>query len=201
MGSSPLTRGARRNPRPELMGWGLIPAYAGRTDLILKGIRSAQAHPRLRGAHQKSGKSPLAAAGSSPLTRGARFGTFVVVGEFGLIPAYAGRTSNGVPKPALVKAHPRLRGAHSKNTPFETPAAGSSPLTRGAPASAAAARSFAGLIPAYAGRTTLARSPSTNHGAHPRLRGAHLLAQKQVDEKLGSSPLTRGALLLIRSLS
>ena len=51
---------------------GLIPAYAGSTDIRGVGHDVPRAHPRLRGEHSIVGYLPRVCDGSSPLTRGAR---------------------------------------------------------------------------------------------------------------------------------
>ncbi|KXB52627.1 hypothetical protein HMPREF0307_02207 [Corynebacterium sp. DNF00584] len=51
MGSSPLTRGARRSSRATVRGMGLIPAHAGSTVIASRGTFLATAHPRSRGEH------------------------------------------------------------------------------------------------------------------------------------------------------
>ena len=75
-------------------------------------------------------------------------------------------------------------------------AAGSSPLTRGAPDIVLGEGVIIGLIPAYAGRTTTHTRRVTACWAHPRLRGAHNFSSLEAFFKAGSSPLTRGALWL-----
>ena len=92
-GSSPLTRGA-----PEAF-WsggshnGLIPAYAGSTLATISTAHISTAHPRLRGEHICFSIALTAAAGSSPLTRGARDDTGRLRVSVRLIPAYAGSTA------------------------------------------------------------------------------------------------------------
>ena len=48
-GSSPLTRGKLRSPRPAPTQMGLIPAHAGKTRRSLGSLRTGWAHPRSRG--------------------------------------------------------------------------------------------------------------------------------------------------------
>ncbi|CQD13099.1 conserved hypothetical protein [Corynebacterium striatum] len=90
----------------------------------------------------------------------------------GLIPAYAGRTNSMGYEAIVQRAHPRLRGADHYSNDDPTPAEGSSPLTRGGQWRRGRTREYRGLIPAYAGRTRLARAMRVPRGAHPRLRGA-----------------------------
>ena len=112
-GSSPLTRGkrllrSRISPRP-----GLIPAHAGKTTLLICGLRSSWAHPRSRGENTGPPSGKASPPGSSPLTRGKRGGRRKGQYVRGLIPAHAGKTLVDHVSDAL--------------------ALGSSPLTRGKP--------------------------------------------------------------------
>ena len=72
---------------------------------------------------------------------------------------------------------------------------GSFPLTRGARDALNVVHNEGGLIPAYAGRTVGGRYIWCCRRAHPRLRGAHRDAAARPQNRRGSSPLTRGALL------
>ncbi len=132
--------------------------------------------------------------GSSPLTRGGQSAATPSRCAHGLIPAYAGRTRFRLRHVPLVRAHPRLRGADSQRRHLHAAHTGSSPLTRGGPASACDMfRSF-GLIPAYAGRTVSGDTFTLRTRAHPRLRGADLMPWRGYAPRSGSSPLTRGGL-------
>jgi len=55
----------------------------------------------------------------------------------------------------------------------------------------------AGLIPAHAGSTFSGRYMRIVLPAHPRSRGEHDLDESAVDLITGSSPLTRGARVLL----
>ena len=70
-GSSPLTRGTP--PRLPLLrlSIGIIPAYAGNTDVAGGAEPRVRDHPRLRGEHYRLRSHRNSRAGSSPLTRGA----------------------------------------------------------------------------------------------------------------------------------
>ena len=50
-----------------------------------------------------------------------------------------------------------------------------------------------GIIPAYAGSTGFRRRPPPEAPDHPRIRGEHCIADKQLARPFGSSPHTRGA--------
>ena len=72
LGSSPLTRGKRRNADSRTWHYGLIPAHAGKTGLAHSVIGDSEAHPRSRGENAGGGLTKRVAQGSSPLTRGKR---------------------------------------------------------------------------------------------------------------------------------
>ena len=163
-------------------------------------MRRPQAHPRLRGADLKAVALVPFPAGSSPLTRGGRRTSQNSLGLDGLIPAYAGRTGRTLRHPCATWAHPRLRGADAARPGCLYRAAGSSPLTRGGPLTHQTTAPAVGLIPAYAGRTILWMKGGCNYGAHPRLRGADDFSGCHIRLPRGSSPLTRGDFLLLKSI-
>ena len=193
VGSSPLTRGARRPLRRAAWADGLIPAHAGSTGKRPSRRTGSRAHPRSRGEHNLNNQEETMEQGSSPLTRGApgsgRAGELAV----GLIPAHAGSTPPfGV---ALLAswAHPRSRGEHALSRAVRDGIQGSSPLTRGAPLCPGCPLVSVGLIPAHAGSTRHLSECSTTQRAHPRSRGEHVDVHCRALSRWGSSPLTRGA--------
>ncbi len=154
----------------------LIPAYAGRTLHLLSRIRVWWAHPRLRGADFKPENEEEWHEGSSPLTRGGLVGTTWCSEH--------------------VSAHPRLRGADLAPKCHVDEAWGSSPLTRGGQPKVTLLAHTMRLIPAYAGRTPEGWRSPRPPWAHPRLRGADGGFTIGAPAGPGSSPLTRGGLLL-----
>ena len=133
-GSSPLTRGKRRDrhggPGPRR----LIPAHAGKTVCVTDVTRARWAHPRSRGENNSCPTASLAVGGSSPLTRGKRMVGASPIRRAGLIPAHAGKTPVAVAEVILDR--------------------GSSPLTRGKLRQRRKGHPVHGLIPAHAGKTT-----------------------------------------------
>ena len=130
--------------------------------------------------------------GSSPLTRGKPFTTWVSGTASGLIPAHAGKTApNGI-KNFADGAHPRSRGENRLiHWPPRT-LVGSSPLTRGKHHRRDHAGRGPGLIPAHAGKTPPPSAGSTGAWAHPRSRGENVVGTLVPGVQSGSSPLTRG---------
>ena len=109
-GSSPRVRG-KRAARPGVqVGDRLIPACAGKTSPgRQRGSRTA-AHPRVCGENTTAVAARPRACGSSPRVRG-KLARAHVSGDAGrLIPARAGKTPPGRPRPAAATAHPRVCG-------------------------------------------------------------------------------------------
>ena len=152
-GSSPLTRGKRRNNLRLLRVSRLIPAHAGKTDGGSRPGPVFSAHPRSRGENSPCGMCRLRRLGSSPLTRGKRFADAYDRLGNGLIPAHAGKTTSIWSPPLYGRAHPRSRGENTVPSPAVPPAVGSSPLTRGKPCHRVMGVAGWGLIPAHAGKT------------------------------------------------
>ena len=193
-GSSPHTRGAHQRPLGRHQIWGIIPAYAGSTSPHPWFPLSETDHPRIRGEHAHRSILEVAREGSSPHTRGAPPTRFSGRPPRRIIPAYAGSTHwSGVCfDPGW--DHPRIRGEHLRMHLVRDGDDGSSPHTRGAPASPVVRVAEGGIIPAYAGSTwrrLVALRPSRDH---PRIRGEHHLHTVVPAVDRGSSPHTRGAL-------
>ena len=175
-GSSPHTRGAPVVFEHHGIAHGIIPACAGSTREHPSLSAINWDHPRIRGEHLDE--------------------TFYVSFRTGIIPAYAGSTM--AQNVNMIKAgdHPRIRGEHSPRTGKPVANQGSSPHTRGAPRLDRERAARRGIIPAYAGSTTAGGAASAARGDHPRIRGEHPSVMQGTLRRAGSSPHTRGALLI-----
>ena len=170
-GSSPLTRGKRRDLRDSGATARLIPAHAGKTGLQGQDVRSVKAHPRSRGENSRRTRTLSRRSGSSPLTRGKRVAFGQEGGSARLIPAHAGKTPPHSVRTGARPAHPRSRGENPSISPSASFWTGSSPLTRGKRRIDALMIDKQGLIPAHAGKTTAQLASNGVEGAHPRSRG------------------------------
>ena len=132
-GSSPLTRGKRHDPGPELPCGRLIPAHAGKTEGFGAGVVGVGSHP--------------------PLTRGKRGVLLRALSGPGLIPTHAGTTKCRTPSGHPRQAHPHSRGENHSFREGNTRTQGSSPLTRGKRGVALRVPRYGGLIPTHAGKT------------------------------------------------
>ena len=171
---------------------GLIPAHAGKTDIVAQFASTMRAHPRSRGENQEIVGLDGVYRGSSPLTRGKLRSAATARMSAGLIPAHAGKTSVLVPLVPLLQAHPRSRGENLIGAVRTLVVTGSSPLTRGKRRPSIARTSSTGLIPAHAGKTSRGDTVPDHCWAHPRSRGENGGSDDGGQVAAGSSPLTRG---------
>ena len=172
-GSSPHTRGARKNQSKGEAQCRIIPAYAGSTRSTLRWSGMWSDHPRIRGEHERRIGAPVGPVGSSPHTRGARINDIFRMKNEGIIPAYAGSTDPGAAAQKVQRDHPRIRGEHAVLSCPQTAGVGSSPHTRGARGASPFGVPRPRIIPAYAGSTGLPVSWTAWTRDHPRIRGEH----------------------------
>ena len=138
----------------------------------------------------------MPAEGSSPHTRGAQDLDKAISGLWRIIPAYAGSTIRTWTPPRDPADHPRIRGEHEARHPVAASDAGSSPHTRGAREKRHIFYRHVGIIPAYAGSTSTLAPPTVSLRDHPRIRGEHRNESRGEQYIVGSSPHTRGALMI-----
>ena len=198
VGSSPLTRGKLRFRGFRCPHAGFIPAHAGKTSLGCGATRRRRAHPRSHRENTtiKSGSGCI--TGSSPLTRGKHRRVETARAPRGLIPAHAGKTLRPKASPHRTRAHPRSRGENGSRQASPWTSSGSSPLTRGKLHVCSPSVCWFGLIPAHAGKTTIHSRLPIGCRAHPRSRGENCRNVLVATHRPGSSPLTRGKLIIRR---
>ena len=95
-GSSPRMRGTLRAANIQTEKLGLIPTYAGNTELFFYSAEGVGAHPHVCGEHQLQPPKVSVHVGSSPRMRGTHRirATYRLLA--GLIPTYAGNTTSPV---------------------------------------------------------------------------------------------------------
>ena len=71
---------------------GIIPAYAGNTDVLFAVDVLDWDHPRVCGEHYTYDSADITGMGSSPRMRGTPRSCGMTCGNSGIIPAYAGNT-------------------------------------------------------------------------------------------------------------
>ena len=175
-GSSPLMRG-----KPGLWwcasrGLRLIPAHAGKTRFRRRRRHWPRAHPHSRGENPPIARRDPTPPGSSPLIRGKHRHLVAHSLAVRLIPAHAGKTSRPPWALSPAWAHPHSRGENGISFVRAIFTADSSPLMRGKRGVLLRALSGPGLIPAHAGKTSMALQRSPRSPAHPRSHGENQLA-------------------------
>ena len=110
----------------------------------------------------------------------------------GLIPAYAGKTHGRGERIHVDRAHPRVCGENKIRDSARFRVAGSSPRMRGKLAGGVIGVQYAGLIPAYAGKTCGRRHRRPIRRAHPRVCGENCAWCLMWAGRGGSSPRMRG---------
>ena len=197
-GSSPLARGTRLSTQTRSLDRRFIPAGAGNTGKPAGARLKPAVHPRWRGEHQATGSPTRASCGSSPLARGTQCSGMVVFSVSRFIPAGAGNTTRMPPSPTSQPVHPRWRGEHRRRLSRIGRFIGSSPLARGTRRKDNRPGAVPRFIPAGAGNTIRCAPAAGRSAVHPRWRGEHPFARRQVPTPDGSSPLARGTRLPAR---
>ena len=153
LGSSPRGRGKPENSAMGTELARLIPAWAGKTFRWYSGKLYTWAHPRVGGENINWVRTAHYTLGSSPRGRGKPIGRRRVHEASGLIPAWAGKTGEGVGTHQGLWAHPRVGGENSTVAPCTSRVMGSSPRGRGKLPPCGPSCPPRRLIPAWAGKT------------------------------------------------
>ena len=195
-GSSPRMRGTLRRFWRCALADGIIPAYAGNTCGLVPHAFFGKDHPRVCGEHNDNDGESIEDLGSSPRMRGTLWISVSERDGHGIIPAYAGNTVTHLKCVIRVRDHPRVCGEHGRHTRRAVAAWGSSPRMRGTHPNARPYAHCCGIIPAYAGNTSVASLPRPLFRDHPRVCGEHSSSELITIMSMGSSPRMRGTLRL-----
>ena len=155
LGSSPHMRGTQQEVIEMRKQNGIIPAYAGNTGSVTQWIRRTADHPRICGEHTPSPPLMYPLPGSSPHMRGTPNLDTVHLLASGIIPAYAGNTSQVGVLYGHSWDHPRICGEHFAPFLADRQVEGSSPHMRGTLRFVLLILFALRIIPAYAGNTQL----------------------------------------------
>ena len=191
-GSSPLARGLRGSPGACRNPPRIIPARAGFTIGVGDWCAAGADHPRSRGVYGEKGRRAISRSGSSPLARGLRWETRIVLKKEWIIPARAGFTTDHDRNRRPGRDHPRSRGVYPVTRATFRSSSGSSPLARGLLRIWDRECYLPGIIPARAGFTPPPRTVSAGSWDHPRSRGVYGPGASRPGPGAGSSPLARG---------
>ena len=171
-GTSPRMRGKLHGRPTSPHDVRNIPAYAGKTEAILRPEATrAGTSPRMRG------KLDLAKLRHSAGRN---------------IPAYAGKTLLAPDRRVAVTEHPRVCGENRRSKLTRMVGSGTSPRMRGKQMGAKPAPAVQRNIPAYAGKTQTMPCTSPQHPEHPRVCGENLDLIAHSLGPAGTSPRMRG---------
>ena len=200
-GSSPHMRGTHDTVWNIDFIDGIIPAYAGNTEVTINRLTPLRDHPRICGEHRLPAITTKPTSGSSPHMRGTQHHWLSRWWNVGIIPAYAGNTWADSPFCQRVRDHPRICGEHPQGRAIRWPNQGSSPHMRGTREPCARRHRRSGIIPAYAGNTPSMVLVDVAAWDHPRICGEHPVIAFTTAMMPGSSPHMRGTLENMRLLN
>ena len=181
-GSPPRMRGKVPAGLCQIIGFGITPAYAGKscTELTVKG--EVKDHPRVCGEKPSGVMAALACAG--------------------ITPAYAGKSMSGSSWGFDLQDHPRVCGEKRYSTASPASSPGSPPRMRGKGAQLHIDAVKQRITPAYAGKRADAGAGGPHLGDHPRVCGEKSISADSFSPGTGSPPRMRGkacsALLISR---
>ncbi len=148
-------------------------------------------HPRLRGKDRTNTMFVRVLLGSPPLARERLQGFPYIPTRIRITPACAGKTFFTCIIQIFCKDHPRLRGKDPVNSSTMTISPGSPPLARERRIFIDNIRSWPGITPACAGKTSHDTYSYGYRWDHPRLRGKDVPTGQRPHCRQGSPPLAR----------
>ena len=136
-------------------GHRITPAYAGKSAQSQVHGHVLRDHPRLCGEKDADDISNYYLKGSPPPMRGKVIFLFLQLYEFGITPAYAGKSLRRAIQEEADRDHPRLCGEKPPSACTGGRCGGSPPPMRGKDLSAGQLRRNHRITPAYAGKRSL----------------------------------------------
>ena len=130
--------------------------------------------------------------GSPPRGRGKVSSVSMCTRSPGITPAWAGKRSCCASRSRSLKDHPRVGGEKLTSLPKIQPALGSPPRGRGKATINQLRQAFAGITPAWAGKSRSVPNLADSCGDHPRVGGEKLILLVTTPGREGSPPRGRG---------
>ncbi len=170
----------------------ITPAYAGKSRWSGNRAPRGWDHPRVCGEKPHIYKNRQPTSGSPPRMRGKAESPEQLKIRERITPAYAGKSPFRKSTHTLREDHPRVCG--EKRPELSRPGAplGSPPRMRGKAVLSATSFSFAGITPAYAGKSASCCSPESAARDHPRVCGEKAQREGSAMWHKGSPPRMRG---------
>ena len=130
-GSPPRMRGRAEAKEADRLAARITPAYAGKSMQALASRSTPQDHPRVCGEEIITGLDLGGDDGSPPRMRGREDAHIAAVGQFGITPAYAGKSPPPAPRQTPCRDHPRVCGEENNKSQCPVCGSGSPPRMRG----------------------------------------------------------------------
>ena len=150
---------------------GSPPRMRERLEAVLHPDSVSQYHPRVCGKYQYPKVSDLHHLVSPPRMRERQIQPPFVEWDFGITPAYAGKTNDSTPISCIYRDHPRVCGKYPPAYLCLPAGLGSPPRMREIRYPCAAKVCSTGITPAYAGKTLLNIRYWGTVKDHPRVCG------------------------------
>ena len=185
-------RGKRCAPGLRRFSGRNIPAYAGKTPVMVPRKSFFAEHPRVCGENTLIATVDGNDDGTSPRMRGKLISAHGCHGITRNIPAYAGKTLQAVAKSVSRWEHPRVCGENIATGFCKSNQYGTSPRMRGKLLHGQVRGQVLRNIPAYAGKTPWRTVRYTPHQEHPRVCGENPNLGFTLGDPHGTSPRMRG---------
>ena len=171
LGSPPHTRGKGFPQKHTVLIYGITPAHAGKSSLLLHNLLGSRDHPRTRGEKFGVMAGEAGAGGSPPHTRGKAAGSVPADQPRRITPAHAGKSNaKASSRRCTGGSPPHTRGKVRRHV-RHTQKLGSPPHTRGKVDCDSLFRNADRITPAHAGKSSQNVRLCRKAEDHPRTRG------------------------------
>ena len=191
-GSPPRRRGKALHRVKNDLRYGITPAWAGKSTVVLPTPGYLWDHPRVGGEKLLQFALPLLLTGSPPRGRGKGFRRHRHEPGYGIIPAWAGKREPGVLMVWQFQDHPRVGGEKILEPSMGVGNFGSPPHGRGKVVRSGVHRCCRGITPAWAGKRCSSGRCCMRQRDHPRVGGEKTENITPSIYEQGSPPRRRG---------
>ena len=191
-GSPPRGRGKAGFRLMQANGFGITPAWAGKSYLIGTGLGDTKDHPRVGGEKYRFSRTSMCTKGSPPRGRGKGSERLPKRGSLGITPAWAGKSQTESCGTTSSGDHPRVGGEKRSPAFLLHCFSGSPPRGRGKEKIQKGSVAHGRITPAWAGKRAASDCKGEKHEDHPRVGGEKLYAIAAFCSMWGSPPRGRG---------
>ena len=194
-GSPPRGRGKVPETYRYVAGYGITPAWAGKSHLGVFCREPHRDHPRVGGEKRDTESREDSILGSPPRGRGKVKTCTACKETFRITPAWAGKSGLSLQSTLLSGDHPRVGGEKKLIRKTLLTMLGSPPRGRGKGLCGPLENCAVGITPAWAGKRSLLTTPGRFPWDHPRVGGEKSHAPPAWETNMGSPPRGRGKVM------